>query len=159
MFSSQSKASFFSVDSTKLTSSPNSFYSTPASVSIQVQPFLGSSSTFLPLSFSKHVSSLKAKFFPRIKALRCISASSGGPSKESLSLLNKAFLRSLLIYASQDGFLSQTLLISHRRDGVVVRAYASQSVDLGFISLVESYQKTLKNGIHSFPAWRSAHKG
>ena len=23
---------------------------------------------------------------------------------------------------------------------------------------VESYQKTLKNGIHSFPAWRSAYK-
>ena len=48
---------------------------------------------------------------------------------------------------------------SNRRGGVVVRASASQSVDLGFISLVESYQKTLKNGIHSFPAWRSAHKG
>ena len=26
------------------------------------------------LSFSKHVSSLKAKFSPRLKALRCISA-------------------------------------------------------------------------------------
>ena len=37
----------------------------------------------------------------------------------------------------------------NRRDGVVVRASASQSVDLGFISQVESYQKTLKNGIHS----------
>ena len=37
-----------------------------------------------------------------------------------------------------------------RRDGVVVRASASQSVDLGFIPLVESYQKTLKNGIYSF---------
>ena len=34
----------------------------------------------------------------------------------------------------------------------------SQSVDLGIISQVESYQKTLKNGIHSFPAWRSAHR-
>ena len=33
---------------------------------------------------------------------------------------------------------------------VVVRASASQSVDLGFIPLVESYQKTLKNGIRSF---------
>ena len=44
----------------------------------------------------------------------------------------------------------------NRRDGVVVRASASQSVDLGFIPLVESYQKTLKSGIHSFPAWRSA---
>ena len=52
------------------------------------------------LSFSKHVSSLKAKFFPRFKALRCISASSWGPSKESLSLLHKAFLRILLTYAS-----------------------------------------------------------
>ena len=42
-----------------------------------------------------------------------------------------------------------------RRDGVVVRASAPQSVDLRFIPLAESYQKTLKNGIHSFPAWRS----
>ena len=48
---------------------------------------------------------------------------------------------------------------TNRRDGVVVRASASQSVDLGFIPLVESYQKTLKNGIHSFPAWRSAFMG
>ena len=39
-----------------------------------------------------------------------------------------------------------------------MRASASQSVDLGFIPLVESYQKTFKNGIHSFPAWRSALK-
>ena len=45
------------------------------------------------------------------------------------------------------------------KDGVVVRAFASQSVDLGFIRLVESYQKTLKNGIRSFPAWRSAFMG
>ena len=37
------------------------------------------------LSFSKPVSSLKAKFFPRLKAIRCISASSWGLSKESLS--------------------------------------------------------------------------
>ena len=43
-----------------------------------------------------------------------------------------------------------------RRDGVVVRASASQSVYLGFIPLVESYQKTFKNGIRSFPAWRLA---
>ena len=48
---------------------------------------------------------------------------------------------------------------SYYDDGVVVRASASQSVDLGFIPLVESYQKTLKNGIHSFPAWRSAFSG
>ena len=48
---------------------------------------------------------------------------------------------------------------SDQRDGVVVRASASQSVDLGFIPLVESYQKTLKNGIYSFPAWRSTFRG
>ena len=34
----------------------------------------------------------------------------------------------------------------------MVRALASQSVDLRFISLVESHQTTLKNGIHSFHA-------
>ena len=56
------------------------------------------------LSFSKHVSSLKAKFFPRLKALRCISASSWGPSKESLSVLYKSFLQSLLTYASPGWF-------------------------------------------------------
>ena len=32
-------------------------------------------------------------------------------------------------------------------------------VDLEFIPLVESYQKTLKNGIHSFPTWRLAFSG
>ena len=47
----------------------------------------------------------------------------------------------------------------NQRDSVVVRASASQSVDLEFIPLVESYQPTLKNGIHRFPAWRSAFIG
>ena len=37
-------------------------------------------------------------------ALRCISASSWGPSKESLSVLYKSFLRSLLTYASPGWF-------------------------------------------------------
>ena len=41
----------------------------------------------------------------------------------------------------------------------MVRASTSQSVDLGFIPLVESYQKTFKNGIYSFPGWRSAFMG
>ena len=40
----------------------------------------------------------------------------------------------------------------------MVRASASQSEDRGFIPLVESYQKTLKRGIHSLPAWHSAFK-
>ena len=45
-----------------------------------------------------------------LKALHCISASSWGPSKESLSLLYKSFLRSLLTYASPGwfSFLSAT---------------------------------------------------
>ena len=47
----------------------------------------------------------------------------------------------------------------NRRHGVVVRAPASQSVDLGFNPLAESYQKTLKNGIQNFPAWLSTFKG
>ena len=69
------------------------------------------------LSYSKHVSSLKAKFFPRLKALRCISASSWGPSKESLSALYKSFLQSLLTYASPGWFpfLSATNLIQLER--------------------------------------------
>ena len=56
------------------------------------------------LSFTKHVSALKAKFFPRLKALCCISAFSWCPSKESHSVLYKAFLQSLLTYASPGWF-------------------------------------------------------
>ena len=85
------RPSFSQCIPTKLTSSPTSFYSAPASVSIPLQSFLGSSS-------------LKAKFFPRLKALRCISVSSWGPSKESLSLVYKSFLWSLLTYASPGWF-------------------------------------------------------
>ena len=69
------------------------------------------------LSFTKHVSSLKTKFFPRLKALRCISASSWGPSKESLSVLYKSFLRPLLTYTSPGWFpfLSATNLTKLER--------------------------------------------
>ena len=100
---SKCEASFFSVDPHHVNLQPNllllgsrlRFNPTPT--------FLGV--TFdRTLSFSKHVSSLKAKFFPRLKALRCISASSWGPSKESLSLLYKSFLRPLLTYASPGCF-------------------------------------------------------
>ena len=38
-------------------------------------------------------------------------------------------------------------------DGVVVRVSALQSVDVRFTAHVESYQKTLENGIHSFRAY------
>ena len=88
---------------TRLTSSPTSSYSAPASVFNPTLTFFGV--TFdRTLTFSKHVSSLKAKFFPRLKALHCISASSWGPSKESLSVLYKSFLQSLLTYASPGWF-------------------------------------------------------
>ena len=56
------------------------------------------------LSFSKHVFSLKAKFFPRLKASAVSLLPHGAPSKESLSLLYKSFLRSLLTYASPGWF-------------------------------------------------------
>ena len=58
------------------------------------------------LFFSKHVSLLKAKFFPCLKALCCISASSWGPSKEPLSLLYKSFLGPFSPTLHPDGFLS-----------------------------------------------------
>ena len=56
------------------------------------------------LSFSKHISWPKAKFFPCVKASRCISAFSWGPSKEFLSLLYKAFLRPHFTYVSPGWF-------------------------------------------------------
>ena len=94
-----------------------------------IPTFLGSrlrfnpASTFLGVTFdrtfcfSKHVSLLKAKFFPRLKALHCISASSWGPSKESLSVLYKSFFRPLLTYASPGWFpfLSATNLTKLER--------------------------------------------
>ena len=96
---SKCEASFFSVDPHQANLQPNilllgsrlRFNPTPT--------FLGV--TFdRTLSFSKHVSSLKVMYFPRLKALRCISASSWGPSKKSLSVLYKSFIRPLLTYAS-----------------------------------------------------------
>ena len=65
----------------------------------------------------------------------------------------RCFSRPWLFSYKKDAML---LPVVYRRGGVVVRASASQSVDWGFITQVESYQKILENGIHSFPAWRSA---
>ena len=101
--SSKCEASFLSVDPHLPNHHPNLLLLgsrlrfNPASI------FLGV--TFdRTLSFSKHVSSLKAKFFPCLKALRCISASSWGPSKESFCLPYTAFLRPLCTYASPGWF-------------------------------------------------------
>ena len=100
---SKCEPSFFSVDPHQANLQPNllllgsrlRFNPTPT--------FLGV--TFdRTLSFFKHVSSLKAKFFPCLKALRCISASSCGPSKESLFVLYKSFVWPLLTHASPGWF-------------------------------------------------------
>ena len=58
------------------------------------------------LSFSKHVSSLKAKFFPRLKALRCISASSWGPLRSPSLFCIYLFFGPFLLTLHPDGFLS-----------------------------------------------------
>ena len=56
------------------------------------------------LSFGAHVQSLCSKFYPRHKALRSIATASWGPTKESLSLLYKAFVRPVLRCASPGWF-------------------------------------------------------
>ena len=131
---SKCEASFFSVDPHQANLQPNllllgshlRFNPTPT--------FLGV--TFdRTLSFSKHVSLVRTKFFPRFKALRCISASSWGPSKESLSLLYKSFLRQLLTYASPGWFpfLSATNFTElERLHGEASRAISGHS----FLNLV-----------------------
>ena len=100
---SKCEGSFFSVDSHQTNLQPNllllgfrlHFYPNPT--------FLGV--TFdRTLSITKNVSSLKARFFPRLKALHYISAFSWCPSKESLSVLYKSVLRLLLTYASPGWF-------------------------------------------------------
>ena len=113
---SKCDASFFSVDPHQANLQPNLLLLGSRLRFNPTPNFLGV--TFdRTLSFSKHVFSLRAKFFPRLKAIRFISASSWGPSKESLSVLYKSFLRSLLTYASPGWFpfLSATNLIKLER--------------------------------------------
>ena len=95
--------SFFSVDSHQVNLQPSLLLLGSCLRFNPTPTFLGV--TFnRTLFFSKHVSLLKAKFFPRLKAARCISASSWGPFKESLFFLYKSFLRPLLTYASPGWF-------------------------------------------------------
>ena len=100
---SKCEASFFSVDPHQANLQPNLLL-------LGSHPHFNPTPTFLGVtfdrtfSFSKHVSLLKAKFFPHLKALRCISAFSWGPSKESLSFLYKSFLQPLLTYTSPGWF-------------------------------------------------------
>ena len=77
---------------TKLTSSPTSSYLAPASVSIPLQLFLVSPSTAL-FPFLNMYLRWRPSFSHVSRPLRCISASSWGPSEESLFFLYKSFLR------------------------------------------------------------------
>ena len=56
------------------------------------------------LSFGAHVQSLCSKFYPRHKALRSTATAFWGPTKESLSLLYKVFVRPVHTYASPGWF-------------------------------------------------------
>ena len=100
---SKCEASFFSVDTHQANLQPNFLLFNSRLCFSSAPTFIGV--TFdRTLSFSKYVSSLKAELFLRLKALRCISPSSWDPSKKSLSLLYKAFLRPVLTYASPGWF-------------------------------------------------------
>ena len=104
---SKCEAFFFSVDPHQANLQPN-------------LPLLGSrlrfnlTPTFLGitfdriLSYSKHVSSLKAKFFPRLTALRCISTSSWGP-------LLEVPLCSVQIFSSAPSHLRFTRMVSFHK--------------------------------------------
>ena len=81
---SKCEASFFLVDPHQANLQPNLLLLNSRLRFNPTPTFLGVTFDCI-LSFSKHVSSLKAKFFPRLKALRCISASSWGPTKVPLS--------------------------------------------------------------------------
>ena len=88
------------------------------------------------LSFSKHVSLLKAKFFPCLNILRCISASSS-----CLSFLCKDFLRPLLSYALPGWFpfLSVTNFTKLKRLHQAVSRAASHLPLFLFSSLRHPY--------------------
>ena len=95
---SKCEATFFLVDSHQANFQPH-FHLFNSRLRFNPTPtFLGVTfdSTF---SFFKHGSSLKAKFLPRLKALRCISASSWDPCKKSLFCIKLFFT-----YASSGWF-------------------------------------------------------
>ena len=68
------------------------------------------------LSFSMHVSLLKAKFFPRLKALCCISASSWGPLRSPSLFCINLFFGPFSHMLHPDGFLSwnRAVCIKHQ---------------------------------------------
>ena len=99
----KSESSFFSIHPHQATFQPR-LYLLSIPLSFNPTPkFLGV--TFdRTLSFGAHIQSLCSKFYPRHKALRSIATAFCGPTKESLSLLYKAFVRPVLTYASPGWF-------------------------------------------------------
>ena len=99
------EASFFSVD-------PHQAHLLPNLLSLGSRHRINPTPTFLgvtfdrTLFFSKHVSSLKAKFFPCLKALRCISASSWAPLRSPSFFCIKLFSGPFSLTPHPDGFLS-----------------------------------------------------
>ena len=102
---SKREASFFSVDLHQANFLPNLLLLGSGLRFNPTPTFLGV--TFdCTLSFTKHVSSLKAKIFPRLKALRCISASSWSPQRSPSLFCIKLFFGSFSLTLHPDGFLS-----------------------------------------------------
>ena len=98
----KSESSFFSTDPHQATFQPRNLLDIPLSFS-PTPKFLGVSFD-RTLFFGTHVQSLCSKFYPRHKALRSIATAPWGPTKESLSLLYKAFVQPVLTYASPGWF-------------------------------------------------------
>ena len=92
---------------TNATSSPTSSYSTPLSALMPLSLFL-ESRLIAPFPFSKHVSSLKAKFFRRLQAFCVISAFFWDPSREFL-FRSKLFFDPFSLMLYPYSFLSKTL--------------------------------------------------
>ena len=97
------KSSFFSTDPHQATFQPRLNL-------LGIYLLFNPTPKFLGVTFDRtlfvgaHVQSLRSKFYSRHKALRSIATVSWGPTKESLSLLYKAFVRPVLTYASPGWF-------------------------------------------------------
>ena len=101
---SKCEASFFSVDPHQTHLQPNLLLLGPR-FRFNPTPFLGVIFDYT-FSFSKHVSSLKAKFFPRLKALHCISASSWSSLRCPSLFCIKLFFGPFSHVPHRDNFLS-----------------------------------------------------
>ena len=98
------ESSFFSTDPHQVTFQPRLYL---LGIPLPFNPtpkFLGVESDQKTQPFGAHKQSLCFKFYPHQKALCSIATASWGPTKESLFLLYKAFVRRVLTYASPGWF-------------------------------------------------------